>query len=401
MGTDEGTVPMVSGGLSAVGLNRLHEVMAGQVREGRVPGLVLGLRRGGDVHIDAIGSAVAGGSTPIWPDAIFRLTSMTRPVTAVATLLLVQDGRLELDEPIGRLLPELADRPVLRQPDGPLDDTVPARRPVTVRDLLTFRGGFGMILAPPDEYPILAAEQALELSSLGPPTPATPHGLDEWLRRMGRLPLMDQPGTRWRYSTGSMILGALISRAAGQPAAAFYQERIFGPLGMPDTGFVVPAGQLPRLVPCYASDGGTLAPFDDGGQWARPQPFTDGGGGLAGPVADYLAFGQMLLDGGRHRGTRFLAPELVAEMTTDQLTAPQRDTAGPILDGRGWGYGVSIIGPRAAGPAGYGWDGGFGTAWANDPDTGLVAVLCTQVLAGPGGGAVEEAFWAGAYRALN
>jgi len=258
-----------------------------------------------------------------------------------------------------------------------------------------------MILAPPDEYPILAAEQALELSSLGPPTPATPHGLDEWLRRMGRLPLMDQPGTRWRYSTGSMILGALISRAAGQPAAAFYQERIFGPLGMPDTGFVVPAGQLPRLVPCYASDGGTLAPFDDGGQWARPQPFTDGGGGLAGPVADYLAFGQMLLDGGRHRGTRFLAPELVAEMTTDQLTAPQRDTAGPILDGRGWGYGVSIIGRRAAGPAGYGWDGGFGTAWANDPDTGLVAVLCTQVLAGPGGGAVEEAFWAGAYRALN
>jgi len=108
--TDEGTVPMVSGGLSAVGLNRLHEVMAGQVREGRVPGLVLGLRRGGDVHIDAVGSAVTGGSTPMWPDAIFRLTSMTRPVTAVATLLLVQDGRLELDEPIGRLLPELAGR---------------------------------------------------------------------------------------------------------------------------------------------------------------------------------------------------------------------------------------------------------------------------------------------------
>ena len=150
---DEGTVPMVSGGLSAAGLNRLHEVMAGQVREGRVPGLVLGLRRGGDVHIDAIGSAAAGGSTPMWPDAIFRLTSMTRPVTAVATLLLVQDGRLELDEPIGRLLPELADRPVLRQPDGPLDDTVPASRPVTVRDLLTFRGGFGMILAAAGRVP--------------------------------------------------------------------------------------------------------------------------------------------------------------------------------------------------------------------------------------------------------
>ena len=338
------------------------------------------------------------------PDAIFRLTSMTRPVTAVATLLLVQDGRLELGEPIGRLLPELADRPVLRHPDSPLDDTVPAVRPVTVRDLLTFRGGFGTILAPPDEYPILAAEQALELHSAGPPTPATPLGPDEWLRRMGSLPLMDQPGTEWRYNTGSLILGALITRAAGQPAAEFYRERIFAPLGMPDTGFVVPTAQLSRFVPCYADDGGTLVPFDDGGQWARPQPFTDCGGGLAGPVADYLAFGQMLLDGGRHRGTRFLAPELVAEMTTDQLTAPQRATAGPILDGRGWGYGVSIIGPAAresAGPAGYGWSGGFGTVWANDPDAGLVAVLCTQVLAGPGGAAVEEAFWDAAYPALN
>jgi CubicO group peptidase (beta-lactamase class C family) len=395
---------MMSGGLSVAGLDRLHEAMAGQVRDGRVPGLVLGLRRGGEEHIDAIGTAAAGGSAPMRPDAIFRITSMTRPVTAVATLLLVQDGRLELDEPIGRLLPELAGRPVLRRPDGPLDDTVPADRPVTVRDLLTFRGGFGMILAPPSAYPILAAEQALELSSVGPPTPATPYGPDEWLRRMGSLPLMDQPGTQWRYNTGSLILGALIARAAGQPADAFYRERIFGPLGMADTGFVVPAARLPRLVPCYQDEGGTLVPFDDGGQWARPQPFTDGGAGLAGPVSDYLAFGQMLLDGGRHRGAQFLAPELVAEMTTDQLTAQQRDTAGPILDGRGWGYGVSIIGPpgrRGAGPAGYGWNGGFGTAWANDPDSGLVGVLCTQVLAGPGGAAVEEAFWDGAYQALS
>lgn len=395
---------MVSRSLSAAGLDRLHEAMAGQVREGRVPGLVLGLRRGGEEHIDAIGTPEVGGGAPMRPDAIFRLTSMTRPVTAVATLLLVQDGRLELGEPIGRLLPELASRPVLRRPDGPVDDTVPAGRPVTVRDLLTFRGGFGMILAPPSEYPILAAEQALELSSVGPPTPATPHGPDEWLRRMGRLPLMDQPGTQWRYNTGSLILGVLIARAAGQPAAEFYRERILGPLGMPDTGFVVPAAELSRLVPCYQEDGGTLVPFDDGGQWTRPQPFTDGGAGLTGPVSDYLAFGQMLLDGGRHHGHQFLAPELVAEMTTDQLTARQRDTAGPLLDGRGWGYGVSIIGPasaRGAGPAGYGWNGGFGTAWANDPDTGLVAVLCTQVLAGPGGGAVEAAFWDGAYQAVT
>ena len=224
-------------GLSKAGLEQLHEVMAGHVSAGRVPGLVLALSRGGDVYTDAIGTAAVGGSQPLRRDAIFRITSMTRPVTAVATLLLVQDGRLAFDEPVDRLLPELAGRRVLRRTDGPLDDTVAADRPVTTADLLTFRSGFGMILAPPSEYPILEAEQALELRSVGPPTPVTPHGPDEWLRRMGTLPLMDQPGGQWRYNTSSQILGVLIARAAGQPVESFYNERIFGPLGMTGTGF--------------------------------------------------------------------------------------------------------------------------------------------------------------------
>jgi CubicO group peptidase (beta-lactamase class C family) len=395
---------MAHGGFSATGLDRLHEVMAGQVRGGRVPGLVLGLRRGDAVCIDAVGAASAEDREPMRPDAIFRITSMTRPVTAVATLLLVQDGRLELDEPIGRLLPELADRPVLRRLDGPLDDTVPAERPVTVRDLLTFRAGFGMILGAPSDYPILAAERKLELSSVGPPTPVTPHGPDEWLRRMGRLPLMDQPGRQWRYNTSSQILGVLIARAADQPAEAFYAERVFGPLGMSDTGFVVPPDQLSRLVRCYREGGGGLEPYDDGGTWARSRPFTDGGAGLVSTVHDYLAFGQMLLDGGIHQGQRFLAPELVVAMTTNQLTPEQRDRAGPILDGRGWGFGLSII-ERPPGaptsPGGYGWDGGFGTTWVNDPAMGLVAVLCTQVLASPGSAAIQDEFWPAVYQALT
>ena len=193
---------MPTPGLSKAGLEHLHEVMAGHVDAGRVPGLVLALSRGGDVHIDAIGTAAIGGSEPIRPDAIFRITSMTRPVTAVAALMLVEQGRLALDEPVDRLLPELAGRPVLRRLNGPVDDTVAADRPVNVRDLLTFRSGFGMILAPPDEYPILQAEQALELSSVGPPTPVTPHGPDEWLRRMGTLPLMDHPRRRRRPTRG-------------------------------------------------------------------------------------------------------------------------------------------------------------------------------------------------------
>ncbi len=388
-------------GLSKVGLEHLHEVMAGHVGAGRVPGLVLALSRGDDVHTDAIGVAAVGGSEPIRPDAIFRITSMTRPVTAVATLMLVEQGRLALDEPVGRLLPELAGRRVLRHLNGPVDDTVAAERPVTVRDLLTFRSGFGMILASPDEYPILQAEQALELRSVGPPTPGTPHDPDEWLRRMGSLPLMDQPGGQWRYNTSSQVLGVLVARASGQPAEAFYAERIFGPLGMHDTGFRVPAAELHRLVPCYQEAGGVLVPFDDDGQWSCSPVFTDGGAGLVSTVGDYLSFGQMLLAGGVHRGARILAPELVAAMTTDQLTPGQRDSAGPILDGRGWGFGLSIIDPpEPAGLKGYGWNGGFGTAWANDPGEGLVAILCTQVLAAPGSAAVEADFWSAAYQSL-
>jgi CubicO group peptidase (beta-lactamase class C family) len=391
---------MTTPGLSQAGLQGLHEAMAGHVTAGRVPGVVLALSRGGDVHTDAIGTAAP--EQAIRPDAIFRITSMTRPVTAVAALLLVQDGRLALDEPIDRLLPELAGRPVLRRLNAPVDDTVPADRPVTVLDLLTFRSGFGTILAPPDEYPILGAEQALELCSVGPPTPATPYAPDEWLRRMGTLPLMDQPGTQWRYNTSSQILGVLIARAAGQPVETFYAERIFSPLGMTDTGFVVPQSARHRLVPCYEQADGGLAAFDDGGEWERPRPFPDCGAGLVSTVGDYLAFGQMLLAGGTHGGTHILAPELVAAMTTDHLTAGQRAEAGPILDGRGWGFGLSIIErPEAGGVKGYGWSGGFGTHWVNDPDEGLVAVLCTQVLAFPGGPGLESDFWTGTYRALG
>jgi CubicO group peptidase (beta-lactamase class C family) len=240
--------------------------------------------------------------------------------------------------------------------------------------------------------------------SVGPPVPASPHGPDEWLRRLGTLPLMDQPGEQWRYNTGSQILGVLIARAAGQPLESFYAERIFGPLGMHDTGFWVPAGQLHRLVPCYQQAEGTLQPFDDGGQWSRPRPFADGGAGLVSTAGDYLAFGQLLLAGGTYRGQRIVAAELVAAMTTDQLTPRQRELGGPILGGRGWGLGVSVIDqPETGGrgPRGYGWSGGFGTTWVNDPGEDLAAVLCTQVLAGPGSPSAEDAFWPAVYRALD
>jgi len=394
---------MPNTGLSKAGSTRLHQAMADQVDAGRAPGMVLALSRGDDIHIDAIGAAALEGGEPIRPDTIFRITSMTRPVTAVATLLLIEQGGLSLDEPVDRLLPELSDRQVLRTLDGPIDDTVAAERPITVRDLLTFRGGFGTILAPASEYPILEAEEALELRSVGPPTPVTPHRPDEWLRRMGTLPLMDQPGEQWRYNTGSLILGVLIARVAGRPVESFYREHIFDPLGMHDTGFQVPANGLHRLAPCYQEVEGALTPFDDDRQWSRPRPFVDCGAGLVSTASDYTAFGRMLSAGGTYRGKRIVAPELVAAMTADQLTSEQRARGGPILDGRGWGFGLSVIDPptgAGGGPKGYGWSGGFGTVWANDPDEDLVAVLGTQVLA-PTDGALEAAFWSATHQALQ
>ncbi len=184
-------------------------------------------------------------------DTIFRISSMTKPITAAAAMILVEECALRLDEPVDRLLPELADRRVLKRLDGPLDETVPANRPITVRDLLTFRLGFGLIMATPDACPILKAaidqgdRRRARRSRLAMPAP------DEWLRRLGTLPLMYQPGERWLYSTGSDVLGVLIARAAGQPFDAFLRERIFAPLGMKDTGFSVPAAELDRLATGY------------------------------------------------------------------------------------------------------------------------------------------------------
>jgi CubicO group peptidase (beta-lactamase class C family) len=220
---------------------------------------------------------------------------------------------------------------------------------------------------------------------------------------MGTLPLMDQPGEQWRYSTGSLILGVLIARAAGQPVESFYRERIFEPLGMHDTGFVVPAPDLGRLAPCYQQIDGALQPFDDDDQWSRPPVFADCGGGLVSTAGDYLAFGRMLLAGGTNAGQRIAPSELVAAMTTNQLSPEQRANAGLILDGRGWGFGLSIIDrpDNAKGPKGYGWSGGFGTVWLNDPEEDLVAVLCTQVLASPASWAMESDFWAATYDALD
>jgi CubicO group peptidase (beta-lactamase class C family) len=378
---------MSTGGLSPARLSRMHDIMAGYVERGDVPGLVTLVSRRGEVHVDVIGMKEVGGSDSMRRDTIFRISSMTKPITAVATLMLLEECKLRLDEPVDRLLPELAGRNVLKRLDGPLDDTVPANRPITVRDLLTFRMGFGQMMALPDAYPILKAANEQQIG-MGPPNPSAMPAPDEWIRRLGTLPLMYQPGERWMYNTGADVLSVLIARAAGQPLETFFRERIFEPLGMNDTSFSVPLAKLDRLATSYWTnyETGALDVYDEaeGGQWSRPPTFPSGAAGLVSTIDDYLAFGQMLLNKGKHGSTRVLARPSVETMTTDQLTPQQKAVSGLIpgsFDSQGWGFGVSVVTRRddVAGTVGtFGWSGGMGTLWSSDPSEEMVTILMTQ-----------------------
>jgi CubicO group peptidase (beta-lactamase class C family) len=399
----------MSSGLSKARLGRMHHTMAGYVESGEVPGIVTLVSRRGEVHVDAIGSKVMGGRDPIGRDTIFRIASMTKPITAAATMILVEECKVRLDEPVDRLLPELAGRRVLKRADGPLDETVPARRPLTVRDLLTFRMGFGMILDPRDASPISKAIADTQVFSLKPPPP---HAPDEWIKRLGSLPLMYQPGERWMYHTGSDVLGVLIARACGQPFEAFLKERIFGPLGMKDTAFSVPPAKLDRLGACYRINPETRAVelHDDpkSSAWAQPPVFPAGGGGLVSTIDDYHAFGLMLLNGGRLGSERVLSRHSVEAMTTDQLTADQRAAAiffPGYFDSRGWGFGVSVVIRRegiGTSPGQFGWSGAFDTTWLSDPREQLVAILMTQRLAfGPTPAGIRPDFVTSVYQAID
>jgi CubicO group peptidase (beta-lactamase class C family) len=267
---------------------------------------------------------------------------------------------------------------VLRRPDGPLEDTVAAERPVSVRDLLTFTWGFGMqgaMFMASEPWPVVRAVEERELASFGPPDPGGTPEPDEFMARLGELPLLAQPGERWLYQAGSQVLGVLAARAGGAPFEDVMRERVLGPLGMDDTGFhAADAGRLATAYerPRGQQRSGTLVVSDPPeGQWSKPPRFPDGGGGLVSTAADVLAFGRMLL----RDGSGVLRAGTVAEMTRDQLTPEQR-AAWPgfsFLDDRGWGYGVSVLDDGS-----YGWEGGFGTAWFNVPELDLAVVVLTQ-----------------------
>ena len=360
----------------------LRAALEPHVAAGATPGLVALAARGDEARVVALGAMDDDGERPMRRDAIFRIASMTKAVTAVAALMLIEEGRLALDQPVDRLLPELASRRVLRRPDAALDDTVPAGRPITVEDLLTFRCGLGIIFGSPEQYPILAAVAERGLMGFGPPDPTVDYGPDEYMRRLGELPLMAQPAEAWLYSAGSNILGVLIERAAGQPLGDFMRARIFEPLGMPDTGFFTAAPD--RLPTLYWSLGGRQV-WDDPADsaYARAPAFPAGDAGLVSTAADFLVFSRFLLARGRVGDRRLLSDAAIAAMTHDHLTAAQRAGGEPILSpDHGWAYGVAVATARTAAgvPAGaYGWNGGHGTSWVIDPATRTTAILMTQV----------------------
>jgi CubicO group peptidase (beta-lactamase class C family) len=388
----------------AKGLSQLHDRMARHVERGDMPGLITLVAHNGEEHVDVIGKRDFGDDAPMQRDAIFRIASLTKPITAAAAMILVDDGTLQLDGNVNDLLPELNGQRVLRSLDAAVDDTVPAKRPITLNDLLTYRLGFGVIMEPPDTYPIQTAEVALQLMTLGPPWPPTPHTPDEWIRAFGSLPLMHQPGDVWMYNTGSQVLGILIERAAGQPLETFLRERLLEPLGMRDTAFSFTEAQRSRMTTAYAPDPvtGELHVLDgvEDSYWSRPPALPNAAGWLLSTIDDFWTFVKMLLNKGDHAGQRVLSEASIDLMTTNQLTSQQRTTSG-FLGHDGWGLGMLVPAPDAGAtgiPGGFGWDGGTGTTWRSDIARGITGILFTQRgMTSPQGPEVFVDFWKGVY----
>jgi CubicO group peptidase (beta-lactamase class C family) len=406
---------VTTGGLSTKRLARVRDVLERHVDAGYVPGAVAVIARHGEVHIQATGNLAfegEGSRTPMAADTICRAGSMTKPIVAACAMTLVEDCTLRLDDPVDEFLPELADMTVLADPDGPLEDTVPAERPITLRELLTFTLGTGMVPAEPGTIPIADA-----LNALQPEEPGLP--ADEWIRRLGALPLVCQPGERWMYHTAAKVTGVLIARSTGMSFGDALRERICEPLGMRDTAFSVGGENISRLATAYQRDDVTgEVVVEDGpeGYWSRPPAFEDGGGGLVSTASDYLAFASALLAGGTCYGERVLSRPSVTLMTSDNLTPAQKAVSGftpGYFDDIGWGFGMSVrtrrphLGPwpvsypPLASVGSYGWPGIYGTAWYNDPAEDMTTIFMIQRAPAPAGLPMLFDFWTAAYQAID
>jgi CubicO group peptidase (beta-lactamase class C family) len=356
-----------------MGFEQLRAAAERHVDDTKVPGLVALAAHGDEVHVEALGRLAINGA-PVQRDSLFRIASTTKPITAAATLAVIEEGLLGLDEPVDRLLPELADRRVLVRPDGPLDETVAADRAITTRDLLTFTFGLGMateMYMAPTPWPILTAERELKLATISPPDRTIQPDPDTWIANLGTLPLIAQPGERWLYNTGASVLGVLVSRATGEPFGEVLRTRVCEPLGMDDTAFWT--SYTDRLATAYHQTPDGLAVWDEpGAAWSRPPAFEDGGAGLLSTVDDLHAFARMLVGG----GAPVLSAECARKMSSDQLTEEQKAQGGlgpDFFKGRSWSFCQAVYSGGA-----FGWDGGFGSSWLVDPVHDLTVIVLTQ-----------------------
>jgi CubicO group peptidase (beta-lactamase class C family) len=394
-----------SRGLARARLARIDDVLRDHAARREVAGAVGLIAHGDTVHVATAGVQDLASAVPMRRETIFRIASMTKPIVAAAVMMLVEEGRIAMDDPVERWLPELAGRRVLRALGSPLDDTVPAARAITLCDLMTFTFGLGAVMAPPNTYPVQSAMRELGVAPGPEQVTMTP---DEYMHRIGTLPLMHQPGEKWMYHTGADVLTVLIARIAGKPLGEFLHERIFAPLGMRDTGFHVPEPAMDRLATSYVRDDAGALQISDparGGEYAQPPVFPSM---LVSTADDFLAFARMLMRNGAHPGGRLLAPESGALMMTDQLTAAQK-AASPFFPGfwdtKGWGFGGAVVthrDPTGAHPGSYGWAGGFGTNFIVDPAADLVAILLIQrLMRGPNDMALNEEFLTLAFQAIE
>src|SRR5260370_5727085 len=382
---------MSMAGLSKSRLERMHHVLSGYVERQEMPGLVALVSHHDGVHVEALGSLRFGDPAPMKRDTIFRIASITKLITAVAVMILVEECKLRLDESIEPWLPELANRRVLKSISSDLDDMVHALRAIILRDLLTYRRGFGSVMAMPDPYPIQKLIREYRIGGDGPMLPSQAPNMDEWLRKLGSLPLLAQPGERWMYQVSGDVLGALIARVSGQSLGTFMHQRIFDPLGMKDTAFHVPPEKIDRLPGFYFFNRqtNTLDLFDDlaNSAWRSEPPFESGGGGLVSTIDDYFAFSHMMLNKGRHGREQILSRATVELMTSDQLTPEQR-AGSEIFFGThsSWGFGMAVdirCNEIFNTPGRFRWTGRFCTTAHTYSTPGKIRILLTRTAKHP------------------
>lgn len=373
-------------GMSAQRLDRLTEGLQAYVDQGRVAGSVaLVARRGKVVYLRAFGQRDRESASPMRTDSIFRIASQSKGITAVAAMMLVEEGKLSLTDPLHKFFPEFANSKVaVPRASGQGYDLIAARRPINIRDLLLHTSGLGYGTGPGADAWKEAGIQGWYFADRDEPIAAT-------VAKMGPLPLDAQPGERWVYGYNLDVLGAVIEKVSGQPFDEFLRTRIFEPLGMRDTAFCVPAAKRDRFATVYAAGpDGKLTRAPDGGGWTGGQgAYVDGpcksfsgGAGLTSTAEDYARVLQMLLNGGRHGSTRLLSRTTVELMTSDHL--------GDVVfrPGVGEGLGFSVVtdaGLRGShGSVGeFGWGGAYHTTYWVDPKEELVVVYLTQVLPAP------------------